>query len=524
MAAIWKIFCLVAASLLSSCAYLDSLSRQNEILRTQKSHPSQYAEKHLIERQTYFVYGRLISEQSDSRHSMAVTAISDKYRKNEVVDTNHLGQTNSYYGLNLPEGVYRLLVLEDRNDDNIYNETEIIGQREIDLSPRLHPGKVVGNVDINLRDDFKPPPVKLGLSVRDSGTLRQSLFFPKGSIRSMEDPIFSEKMATLGLYDPAVFIENAPMMFYALEEDAFQKVPVVFVHGIGGTVREFQSVIDRLDRTKYKPWFFYYASGTDLNKLSRMFYDIFLSGNAVKRSLSGMVIVAHSMGGLVVREAMNRYQGNEHETNVRLFISIASPFGGMSSARSGVEKAPMVIPSWRNLVPGGPFINNLLRKPIPGSIEHHLVYAYLNSGDSSDSDGVVTVSSQLRPSGSSALSGQYGFKSSHTGILRDSVALDAIVDLITRVKSPLPQKHMDYLAMGGFDVAFTDSYSELEKGMIRNLGIYLRGLANGELEPTSNSSHFLAVLQGKEEAQPGVDTAWLKFRKDYPDLATRTVE
>lgn len=34
---------------------------------------------------------------------------------------------NSYYGLNLPEGTYRLLLVSDRDLNGFFDETEVIG-------------------------------------------------------------------------------------------------------------------------------------------------------------------------------------------------------------------------------------------------------------------------------------------------------------------------------------------------------------------------------------------------------------
>lgn len=58
------------------------------------------------------------------------------------------------------------------------------------------------------------------------------------------------------------------MMFYALEEDIGYKIPVIFVHGINGSPREFAEIVKYLDRRLYRPWFFYYPSGNDLGQLS----------------------------------------------------------------------------------------------------------------------------------------------------------------------------------------------------------------------------------------------------------------
>ncbi len=88
-------------------------------------------------------------------------------------------------------------------------------------------------------------------------------------------------------------MEMAPMMFYALEEDLPYKVPIVFVHGIEGSITDFLPLLERLDRQRYKPWFFYYPSGADLDKLAQLFYRIFLSGKIIPLDEMPLVVVAH---------------------------------------------------------------------------------------------------------------------------------------------------------------------------------------------------------------------------------------
>lgn len=520
-----NLLCLIVPYLLSSCAYLQSVSQQSEFLQNQETNPRQHTLKHIIERQTYFVYGRLHNGMSSAnQHTLAVVALCNKYQNNEIVDANYLGKVDSYYGLNLPEGAYRLLVLEDENDDRNYSETEIIAQYNLTLDAQTYPDKVVGGVDIQLHTPITPLTQPLNIPAPKAQISRRSLFYPKGTIRALGDPIFSAQMATLGMYDPAAFMENAPMLFYAMEEDTMHKVPVVFVHGIGGRVKEFHAILDRLDRERYKPWFFYYPSGMDLNQLAKIFYDIYLSGEVIPKGGSGMVIVAHSMGGLVVREALNLYQGNDQESVIKLFISMASPFGGLSSAQTGVERAPLVLPAWRDLTPQGAFIKNLFRIPLRSSVEHHLIYAYRKSGDARDSDGVVPVHSQLRVPAPDIPSKQYGFQSGHAELLRDPAAIDTVINLITRVKSHFPEEHLYYLSKGGFDIVLNGSYSDLERRVIKSMGIYLRALVNSELEPIPLNEPFLAVVRGNAEPANYFDTAWLKFRKDYPKLATSHID
>ena len=87
----------------------------------------------------------------------------------------------------------------------------------------------------------------------------------------LDDPIFDSSFSTLGMYDPASFLEQAPTAFYALEEDLGYKIPVVFVHGIAGSAREFENFVEHLDRVRYKPWFFHYPAGGDLDQLAELF-------------------------------------------------------------------------------------------------------------------------------------------------------------------------------------------------------------------------------------------------------------
>ena len=507
---------LISTGLFASCAYLESMTKQQELIQNQKINPRQYNAKHIITSQTYFVYGQIKNKNTHvKQHSVAVVALSNKYHQGEVVDISHRSKMDSYYALNLPEGSYQLLVLEDSNAYNVYSENEIVAQHHIVLDAQTYPDKVVGNVDIQLPQSIAPLGIKLAVPVSVVHDTKRSLFFPKGTIRSLDDPIFSDRIATLGMYDPAAFLEKAPMMFYALEEDTPYKIPVIFVHGICGTAREFQTIIDKLDRQRYKPWLLYYPSGADLEQL-------YLSGKVVQYGPVKPAIVAHSMGGLVVREAFNLYQGSAHENKIKLFISMASPFGGLSSAQSGVESAPLVLPAWRNLTPEGSFIRHLFRNALPTSTSHYLFYAYLDSGDRLDSDGVVPVQSQIPGSASDMISGMYGFKTGHAEILQNPAAIEKVLDLLSRIESPFPEAHMYYYYQGGFDVPLNNSYSDLEKRMIRHYGKYLRAMANGKIKPVPLNESFVAVAQGRSKPSTYIDTAWLKFKNDYPNLASKT--
>jgi len=513
-------FCVGLSCLITSCTYLQNFYRQAGYSQIQKTNPSQLNLKHMIDRQTFLVYGLILDEANDySGLSLMVVAYSNRYKANEVVDSTYVAHAGTHYGLNLPAGQHDLIVFADENKNNYFEQAEAVGRRRIQLSVAIHPDKVVNDIDIPLSEQ-EPTDWIVNTPVPEVARTQESLFYPKGTIRELNDPLFDLDIATLGMYEPAAFLELAPTMFYALEEDSY-KIPVIFVHGIGGSAREFVSIVDRLDRQRYQPWFFYYPSGNDLNQLAEIFYDIFLSGRVNRRGEMPIVIVAHSMGGLVVREALNQYRGDKHENRVGLLITIASPLGGHPSAAAGEKRAPLVLPSWRDLNPESTFIKHLFRKSLPSGVSHHLMYTYLNPkklAQGKGDDGVVPTSSQLRPGAERQSTQQFGFNNSHTGVLRDEDAIERIIQSISKVKSVNPESHLKILMAGGYDVDLDNHYSAKEKHYIRSMGKYLYALASGTLYTLGSPvlERFVEVARGKAKAKSDPETAWIKFVSDYP--------
>jgi pimeloyl-ACP methyl ester carboxylesterase len=509
------------ALILGGCTYLRYTSVQQGYAAEHQAAPGQWYAKHLLGSDTYIVYGRLLETPSlHGARSLAVVAVSDRYRLDEIVDTCRLGQSSTYYGMKLPAGEFRLLVLADRNGNGNYDAEDVVAERRIRLDRNRYPDRVAGHLDIVLETADSRPSDRLiaALPRPAEPDARDSLFFPKGTIRALDDPIFSDETAVMGIYDPAAFVETAPMMFYALEEDISYKVPVVFVHGLGGSARQFAALVAGLDRTRYKPWFFHYPSGEDLDQLARLFHDIFLSGRIIPDEGAPFVIVAHSMGGLVVREAMNLGTAEDRGAPVAMIVTLASPFGGDPAARRGAANAPIVPPAWRDLDPDGPFIGGLFRRPLPSATEHQLIYAYRNRDDiARGSDGVVPLERQLPAAAMNGATRVQGFKAEHTAILTDRTAVDAITALIARVQSPLPADHLNLLRAGGFGVTLGDDYTARERFLLGTYGRYLRALANGALEPLyPEQRHFIEVMQGRAAPANDAESGWLKFRADHP--------
>ncbi len=504
--------------LLASCTYFHYVGVQRGYSHQQSSAPRLRTYKHLIDSPSYFVFGKVNGPRPGSSSSLAVLAVSDRYSRSEIVDINHLAAIDTYYGLNLPPGQYRLLVVCDLDGDGYYVPSEIIASRELSLPESAGAETVVGDIDLLLDPaaTHSVPFADFHVPAKPPAHLQESALYPRGTIRSLDDEIFSPDLGTLGMYEPAAFLERAPMMFYALEEDVAYKIPVILVHGITGSPRDFKELIERLDRKLYRPWFFYYPGGTNLAQLSEFFYRIFLSGKVIALQGMPIVIVAHSMGGLVVRDALNRYDGGGNEPPSVRFITLASPMGGMASAAAAAT-APMTVPSWRDLAPGSDFLNRLHRKPLR-NVEYDLIYAYGRSPTATSRagyDGVVPLTSQLDRAARREASHVVGIAATHMGILSDPDAMSSLLKAIESVRPPFSDEQLAELLKGGFPVAHSERFTRIEQHIIESEGYFLQALAAGTLSPSNPlQAHFVEVLAGRQSPMNEAETAWLKFSSD----------
>ena len=127
-------------------------------------------------------------------------------------------------------------------------------------------------------------------------------------------------------------------------------------------------------------------------------------------------IVAHSMGGLVIRSFVRKFDQAERDYDITMVVTINSPLYGMESAAKGVKSSPIVIPSWRDIATNSKFIQELTEWNWPVNIPYHLVFSYLPN---KSGDGVVPLTSQLSLKLQDESTRIYGFSAEHTGILHD---------------------------------------------------------------------------------------------------------
>ncbi len=236
-----------------------------------------------------------------------------------------------------------------------------------------------------------------------------------GEIISLDDQRFSREVASLGLWMPISFLEQQGPGLYQLEDYDAQRIPIIFIHGASGSPRDFSAMIEGLDRERYQPWVLHYPSGVRLDMVSDYLVK---SMNRLQASYQfrELAVVAHSMGGLVMRSMVMKYTQTEGSASIVFAVSINSPMTGLGSAAHGVSVSPVVVSSWRDLATGSDYIKNLKTWAWPDTIPYYVVFSYESgSGD----DGVVRLESQIPQFLQDEASRIYGFNSQHESVLAD---------------------------------------------------------------------------------------------------------
>jgi pimeloyl-ACP methyl ester carboxylesterase len=330
-------------------------------------------------------------------------------------------------------GTYWLGAFEDANGDTRYGDEPAL-RPDPDHPVTLAPGQELRGVTLRIPREGRLPRGPFALhdvmATRSPGEQRHVSAFAlsvAGDVTTLDDPRFDRAVASKGMWQYYDFLLEGRPGIYFLEPYDPDRVPVLFVHGIGGTPIEFRPLIGALDHTRFQPWVFYYPSGGRLDGIAALLTQLFVRLRTT-HGFRRAAVVAHSMGGLVTREFVLR----DYETNgtdvVRTYVTISSSLGGMASAVRGVERSPVVIRSWYGLVPDGAFLNGLFfkdgarteRRRLPAHVAYHLLFGFRGGSAEGSSDGVVAAASQLRPEAQDEARSERGFDEDHTGILRSA--------------------------------------------------------------------------------------------------------
>jgi len=309
----------------------------------------------------------------------------------------------------VPPGEYYLAAFQDRNGDSRYQADE---PGSFHGAPTALPVAVAGAVEVSLEVPAQSAPlVHQGTEFGPVAPILRNI----GLVTTLEDPRFARENAALGMWRPADFLAGPEGGLFLLQAYDARRTPVLFVHGINGTPLDFAAAIAGLDRGRYQPWVLYYPSGLRLDMVSDYLVTA-VYGLQRRHGFTQFALVAHSMGGLVARSFVHKYTARQPQAAraLQLFVTVNSPMGGMASAASGVEHAPVVVPSWEDVATGSTFLQRLATDGWPAQVPYHLVFSY--SGDHSG-DGTVSLDSQLPARVQAEATRLYGFHGTHVGTL-----------------------------------------------------------------------------------------------------------
>ena len=372
--------------------------------------------------------------------SEPVVVVASSAATGRVVDLFLIARPGPFF-LTLPPGHYRIGAFVDRS-------------RDLEYQPDGEPAALLGGTgDLVLEAgerrrgaDLVIDPaagvtlsIPAGVASPDAG-IRKMPSLQIGMVTTLDDPRFGEEYGSLGLWDPVRFMFEAGGGIYFLEPYDPRKIPILFVHGATGSPADWKDVAARIDRSRFQPWFVYYPAAPHLDRIGQQIVRA-ISGLAVKYRPDRLVLVAHSMGGLVTRAALNYVMTNAsagRELDVPLFVSISSPWNGHSGAALGVEYAPVVAPMWQDMNPDSEFLRSLPATPLPPETEYDLFFGYRSDGGRSSqaSDGTVTLSSMLAMPIQEQATHVLGFDETHVSILSSPQAAERLNALLARIAGP----------------------------------------------------------------------------------------
>jgi pimeloyl-ACP methyl ester carboxylesterase len=252
-----------------------------------------------------------------------------------------------------------------------------------------------------------------------------------GVVTTLDDERFTQKRGEQGLWEPYTFLLEVGAGVFFLEEYSPEKTPVLFVHGAAGFPSQFRSLIAGLDAQHYQPWVFLYPSGWDLDDVSR-YLTTCLQELRTRHDYDEVLVVAHSMGGLVSRSALNRNLDQADPVEIPRFVTISTPWRGVSSAKSGVDVAPVAVPSWKDVVPDSPFLQATLARPLASDTAHLLAFGYKGRGLTigAAGDKTVTLASQLDLGVQLGAARVVGVDEDHVSILSSAVVSQLVNEFI----------------------------------------------------------------------------------------------
>lgn len=365
-----------------------------------------------------------VKVKSDQKGPIVVLRIEDK--NGILTIENHVIATSSGKYMFIAEpGEYLIAAYIDVNRDGKFQRGQEHGNFHTDpLTFHLEAKQTVEVETIVISGDPPLPPEDKTVAIDESKTIANV-----GKVVSLDDPIFVRANYNMGMWRPMDFLKEVGGGFMFLQEYDPNKIPVIFVHGIAGGPTDLRIAIESIDKERFQAWILYYPSGLRLDMISDYFIKA-VTDLQNKLGFTDMIVVAHSMGGLITRSFVKKYTESfpERKENLRLVMTINSPLGGMPSAANGVKNSPIVVPSWRDVANNSEFLEDLHTWVWPRDIPYYLVFSY-EPGE--DNDGIVSLNSQIPLKLQSEATRMFGFNNTHVGTVNEKAFIKLFNAMLT---------------------------------------------------------------------------------------------
>ncbi len=252
-----------------------------------------------------------------------------------------------------------------------------------------------------------------------------------GQYADLDDDLFASKMVQTGLWNPDRFASVVGFGIFLDEPHEPGRTPVLLLHGHAAGPRIFEALAGMLDRDRFEPWYGYYPTGLDVDELASLLRES-LSAKVAELSVDEVVIVCHSMGGVVARAALHPDDDGISLPAVPAVVTLATPWNG--SERAGAWAwSPAAPPSWKDLKPGSTFLAHLFDDPLPTGTQLHVLYGTAGETTSipGDDDGVVSHGSLTRSEALEEASSVTVFElSDHIGMVVDKGPLSRVLEIL----------------------------------------------------------------------------------------------
>lgn len=360
-----------------------------------------------------YIAGELASETAPNRPTIVVTLAAPEAKR---ALSYRVYERAGAFAMTVPGAARYLFAFNDLNHDFNFQENE--PSAWLELPEHFGPGQRLEALQLVLGQAPGGARPAFGNLFDMRGMPQDSLHIQLGTLIDLSAPRFDDDLAGIGLWMPLHFVKEGYAGIYFLEKYAAEKTPVLFVHGLNGSPRNFATLIGSIDRQRFQPWLLYYPSGLELSTMGDALAGM-LAELQLRYQFKDLHIIAHSMGGLVSRSYLNSCSKNGNCSYLRTYTSLSSPFGGDSAAQSGLTFAPEPIPVWHSMVPGGRFLSTLFSETLPNTLSHQLLFGYRNTSfvRTNSSDGTISLTSQLRREAQLQASRVIGYDEDHMSIL-----------------------------------------------------------------------------------------------------------